>query len=71
MPFQPAVAKADEKIELIRLLAILHLLSYDQLRKAEIVVPFFNQTLKAHISWTDWQIDLIFCMVPSYDLVYW
>ena len=50
MPFQPAVAMADEKIELIRLLAILHLLFYDRLRKAEIVVPFFNQTLKAHIS---------------------
>ena len=50
MPFQPTVAMADEKTELIRLLAILHLLSSDQLRKAEIVVPFFTQTLKAHIS---------------------
>ena len=35
------------------------------------VSDFFTQTLKAHISWTDWPIDLIFCMVPSYDLVYW
>ena len=34
MPFHPAVAMANEKIELIRLLAILHLLSSDQLRKA-------------------------------------
>ena len=50
MPFQPAVAMADEKIELIRLLAILHLLSSDQLRKTQIVVPLFTQTLKAHIS---------------------
>ena len=50
MPFHPAVAMANEKIELICLLAILHLLSSDQLRKAEIVVPFFTQTLKAHIS---------------------
>ena len=50
MPFPPAVVTADQKIELIRLLAILRLLSSDQLRKAEIVVPFFTQTLKAHIS---------------------
>ena len=50
MPFRPAVAMADEKIELIRLLAILHLLSSDHLRKAEIIVLFFTQTLKAYIS---------------------
>ena len=41
------------------------------LQVAEIVVPFFTHTYKACISWTDWSIDLIFCMVPSYDLVYW
>ena len=47
MPFHPAVAMADEKIELIRLLAILHLLSSDQLRKAWI--PFVFK-LKDHVN---------------------
>ena len=37
----------------------------------EIVVTFFTQTLKAHISLTDWPIDLIFCTVTSFDLFYW
>ena len=37
----------------------------------ESIMIFFTLTLKAHISWTDWPIDLIFCMVTSYDLVYW
>ena len=37
----------------------------------EILVHFFAQNLKDHFSWTDWPIDFIFCMVTSYDHVYW
>ena len=47
MPFHPAVAMVDEKIELIRLLAILHLLSSNQLRKAWI--PFIFK-LRDHVN---------------------
>ena len=35
----------------------------------EIIVTFFAQTLRGHISWTDCPIDLIFCMVTSFGLV--
>ena len=41
------------------------------LQMEEIIVTFFAQTLRGHFSWTECPIDLIFCMVISYDLVYW
>ena len=41
------------------------------LKKEEIIVAFFSQTLRGHILWMDCPINLIFCMVTSYDLVYW
>ena len=67
MPFHPARCYGRSKVELIRLLAILRLLSPDQLRKA--CIPFVYK-LRDHVNLREMLDHYLFSKTPGATLAF-